>query len=395
MSRPALGTTAEGMNLLVFSHDLHDARFHKRLRTFADLGFDVRWLAYDRDRQAHSATEFLAGVPGEVIGKAHDAQYLQRILGMALSLVRLLQRRFLSADTSVIYCINLDNLLLAIVANILRRLRCKVVYEVADIQPVLLRRGKLGQLLRRLERWCLKRTNLVVYTSACYLSEFLEREQGYRGSSLLLENKIYPAPEQALRQRDRTAINHLVIGVFGQFKCRRTFEMIQQLAAEFPDKVKFLLRGYPNDILGSSLEQLVSARTNITYGGPYKYPADLSEIYSTVDLCWGFDFCSPGANSKWTLANRLYEAGYFGVPILVEADTAGGDYVRRIGSGWVLEQPLQESLKEFLSRITVQEVQARKDHILQLDRKLFLLDSDLPKLRREFAHMVGQPGMKN
>src|SRR5271156_6280801 len=37
-------------SILVFSHDVHDARFHKRMRMFADLGLSVRWLAFDRNR---------------------------------------------------------------------------------------------------------------------------------------------------------------------------------------------------------------------------------------------------------------------------------------------------------------------------------------------------------
>jgi len=93
-----------------------------------------------------------------------------------------------------------------------------------------------------------------------------------------------------------------------------------------PSKVRFVLRGYPNDVLRPSFDRLVSTMPNGSYGGPYDYPSDLPGIYGSVDLCWGFDFCSPGANSKWTLANRLYEAGYFDVPILVEEGTAGGDF---------------------------------------------------------------------
>ena len=41
--------------LLVVSHDAHDARFHKRMQMFSDLGFAVSWLAFDRARDTRLA----------------------------------------------------------------------------------------------------------------------------------------------------------------------------------------------------------------------------------------------------------------------------------------------------------------------------------------------------
>jgi succinoglycan biosynthesis protein ExoL len=378
------------LSVIVFSHDLQDARFHKRLRIFADAGFSVRWFAYDRNRQTGAGNDILASMPGNVLGKAHDAQYAHRIIGMARSLARLLRPGVLPHKVDIIYCINLDNLLVAIMAKIIRRHQCRIVYEVADIQPVLLRRDAVGRILRTIERWCLKKTSLVVYTSESYLSEFLRKVQGYQGPSFFLENKIYPAPFQQAVHPDSAPGSPFRIGFFGQLKCRRTFEMIHQLAAAFPKKLRFILRGYPNDLLRPSFERLISTLPNIIYEGPYNYPSDLPMIYGSVDLCWGFDFCSPGANSKWTLANRLYEAGFFGIPILVEDNTAGGNYVLRTGSGWVFPNPLEESLSAFFSRIEAAEIQAKKDYTAQLDKNLFVLDSDLPRIRAKLRDLCSR-----
>ncbi len=376
--------------MLVYSHDLHDARFHKRLRTFSDAGFSMRWLAYDRGRQTSLADGYLSGMPGEVLGKARDAQYIRRTWGMLWSLAKLVRPGVFPSQIDVVYCINLDNLLVAILAKIIRRHRCKVVYEVADIQPVLLREDRVGRALRALERWCLRNTNLVVLTSEQYLSEFLRQRQGYRGASLLLENKIYPAPggNRPGSQRRLAVGSPWRVGFPGQLKCRRSFEIIQRLAAEFPAKLRFVLRGYPNDVLRPLFQRLAGSMPNVNYGGPYSYPSDLPALYGSMDLCWGFDFCSPGANSKWTLANRLYEAGYFGVPVLVEEGTAGGEYVRRIGSGWVLPQPVEDSLRTFFSRLDAADLQAKIDHTLRLDPSLFLLDSDLPRIQTALLQVL-------
>jgi succinoglycan biosynthesis protein ExoL len=375
-------------SILVFSHDLHDARFHKRLRMFSDLGFSARWLAFDRERKTDLVSDFLRQYPGHVLGKSEDAQYGKRAVALACAVGKLLRGRFLPRDLDIIYCINLDNLLVAILARTLRRMKCRIVYEVADIQPVLLRQDKTGQALRALERWCLKRTDLVVYTSEQFMSKFLREEQQCQAPSLLLENKIYPAAGLPRSLPVRLATERLVIGVFGQLRCRRTLELIRRLAAAFPERLQFELRGYPNHEVREVFEAIIADTPNVSYGGPYRYPDDLGRLYAAVDLCWGFDFCSPGLNSKWCLTNRLYEAGYFGVPILVEDHTAGGDYVRRHGSGWVFAQPMEESLMKFFSRVTDEEIRARQAHTAGLDASVFALDSDLAGLRETFLQLA-------
>jgi succinoglycan biosynthesis protein ExoL len=376
-------------SMLVISNDLQDARFHKRVRTFSDCGFLVSWLAFDRGRQYDLAQGSLAGIHGAVLARTCDRRYLQRLWAMAQGLCRLLRSKLFSKTTDFIYCINLDNLLLAILTKALRRLKSRVVYEVADIQPVLLRKDPAGVALRAVERWCLKRTDLVVYTSPYYLSSFLMAEQGYTGRALFLENKIYPAPNvcQSIKPQVPDSDKRVVIGFFGQLKCRKSFELIQMLATKLPDKVRFILRGYPNEVLRGTFDELLARTPSITYGGPYRYPLDLSELYNSIDLCWGFDFCSPNTNSKWTLANRLYEAGYFGVPILVERETAGGDFVQRLDCGWVFAHPLEKSLETFLAALPLAEVEKKRKHIVKLDSALFRLDSDLQQIRASLLNL--------
>ena len=391
-ARPALGgPNPDQPSIVVFSHDLEDARFQKRLQTFVDAGFSVRWLAYDRARSRGAASPLLQSLAGLVLGETRDRQYFQRIYSMALSVTKLLTSSFLSDSDRIIYCINLDNLLVAALVASIRRLEVRIVYEVADIHPPLSRPSPVGAALRAIERWALRRTDLLVYTSEAFMSQFLLKIQRYRGPALLLENKIHPPPVagRASRQRAPDPNGHIVIGFFGQLKCRTSLELIRELAPAFPQKISFRLYGYPNHQVSEFFDDFLSNTPSVSYLGPYRYPADLDQMYSSVDLCWGFDFCSPAGNSKWCLANRLYEAGYYGVPILVEDGTAGGDYVLRLGSGWALKQPLRESLRKFFTELDAAQIQAKRDHIGRLDSNNFLLASDLPLVRQVFLEISG------
>jgi succinoglycan biosynthesis protein ExoL len=355
---------------------------------FSDLGFSVRWLAFDRERKTNVVSNRLRQFPGHVVGKAKDASYGNRGSTLVSALAKLMRPSFLPRDLDVFYCINLDNVLVAILAKVIRRLKCRIVYEVADIQPILLRQDKFGQALRALERWCLRRVDLLVYTSDDFMSQFLRKIQACKVPSHLLENKIYPTADLPRPDPRRSASPRLVIGLFGQLRCRRSLEMMRCLAAAFPNRLEFVLRGYPNHEARELFEAVIADTPNVIYGGPYCNPEDLARLYAAVDICWGFDFCSPGLNSKWCLTNRLYEAGYFGVPILVEEATAGGDFVQRLGSGWALPQPLEESLMKFFARITDEEIRTKQAHTSHLDTRAFTLDSDLPSLRTTFLGLI-------
>ena len=324
-----------------------------------------------------------------MLGRKEDATYSNRVVALASSFVKLLRPRFLPREVDILYCINLDNLLVAILAKMFRRLRCRIAYEVADIQPILLREDMIGRTLRALERWCLKRTDLVVYTSEPFMSQFLRKTQNCEVPSVLLENKIYPAADLPRPGPQQSARRRLTVGLFGQLRCGRTLEMIRRLAAAFPDRLEFILRGYPNHEARAVFDSVVASTPNVIYGGPYGYPEDLAQLYASVDVCWGFDFCSPGLNSKWCLTNRLYEAGYFGVPVLVEESTAGGAYVRSLDSGWVFPEPLEESLTKFFAGVTDEEIRVKRTHTIGLDARAFTLDSELPGLRATFLQLLG------
>jgi succinoglycan biosynthesis protein ExoL len=391
-ARPALGRpNPDQPSVLVFSNDLEDARFQKRLQTFVDAGFSVRWLAYDRARNRGAASPLLQTLPGLVLGKTRDRQYLQRIYSMVLSVAKLITSNFLSSSDRIIYCINLDNLLVAALVASIRRLKARIVYEVADIHPPLSRPNSVGAALRAVERCALRHTDLLVYTSERFMSQFMVKIQGYRGPALLLENKIHPPPAdvRASIQRTPDPDGHIVIGFFGQLKCRTSLKLIRELATAFPKKISFRLSGYPNHQVRTLFDAILSETHNVTYLGPYRYPADLGRMYGYVDLCWGFDFCSPAGNSKWCLANRLYEAGYFGVPMLVEDGTAGGDYVLRLGSGWALKKPLRDSLRKFFAELDAAQIQAKRNHIGRLDTSHFLLAPDLPRVRQALSEISG------
>ena len=94
---------------LVIGCDSQDARFHRRIRMFRELGFVVSWLAFERQR---TATPIPADVLSErhaLLGVTRDCRYLQRIVALTLGLAKAYRWcRHQPGGFQLLYAINLD-----------------------------------------------------------------------------------------------------------------------------------------------------------------------------------------------------------------------------------------------------------------------------------------------
>ncbi len=373
--------------MLLFAHDAHDARFLKRLRSFRDSGFVVSWIGYDRGRETQAINAFLDEFPHLLLGRTFDENYFQRAMISLKTLCRFLVTPGILREAQLHYCTNLENLAVLLFLRLVWRLQAKVIYEVPDIQPAMLRSNLQGRILRFVERVCLKNVDLLTVTSPAFLTEFLLGKQGYGGPAFLLENKVYFGPGQTVVDTTQSSKGSqlITVGLFGQLKCQRSLRLIGDLARRFSGKLRFVLRGYCGAGYETAVSDLVKEHGNVTFAGRYSYPDDLGSIYGEIDLCWGFDFRAPGGNSKWCLANRIYEAGLYGVPILVEDGTTSGDHVKGLCAGWALPEPLGETLTGFFEKISRAELVAKRAFIRGLNQNNFLLNEDLVRLQKLLA----------
>ena len=111
---------------------------------------------------------------------------------------------------------------------------------------------------------------------------------------------------------------------------------------------------------------------NLVYRGRYRYPNDLADIYGQLDLIWAGDFHDANFNSRWLLPNRVYEGGYFGVPPVAPADSETGRWVESRSSGWLVDDPLDDSLFRLVTSLTHEEIHRQRCELLSLDRDRFV-----------------------
>jgi succinoglycan biosynthesis protein ExoL len=374
------GASVSSLHIAYFAPDAADSAVRKRIRAFEAHGAQVLGLTFARARAGPDYQPYWRNVE---LGVTQHRNYLARIPKLLLAVLKACRRRSGLELCAVYYARNIDMLFVAAATRWLLRSKASLVYEVLDVQRVFLGQGAINQIFRWLERQLLKRSDLLVVSSPEFVSRYFEPMQGYAGSWYLLENKVAAGqiPHSA-RHGHLKAGPPWVIGWFGALRCRRSLEALAAIADALGDRVQIHLRGWvsPTDIPRDTFENVVGARSNLTYFGPYLNPANLAEIYHQVHFSWCIDYLDAGANSDWLLPNRVYEGGLFGVVALARSETATGRFVAAAGLGKDFGEPLTSSLVNYLESLDPETYERTRRIVVQTPSSVFVDEDDTSKL---------------
>jgi len=390
--------------LIFFCPDVTDATTLKRVRQFQDQGYPVTVFGFRRERYNRDYAPSWPYVP---LGATTDGRYGQRLRALLGALPAIVANRRRLAHASIFYARNIDQLILTLLARPLARSRAPIAYEVLDIPPILTGRGVRSRMLRAIERYCLRRTRVLVLSSPGFHRHYYDAIQKYGGDWFLLENKLHPsirqaptaAPDARAAARTRRAEHQWVVGYFGLIRGDETFELMTRLAERLRDRVVFKFRGVLTTVDERKFRAALDRHENMTYEGPYVPHQDLGRLYGDVDFAWALDLEHADHNSRWLLPCRFYEAGFFGVPCLAVRGFEVGERVERLGIGWTFREPLEEALVRFFETLDPAEYEARRNRLGAMPQSEFVAGDDVAGLcaildgrqREEGADTAGDP----
>jgi succinoglycan biosynthesis protein ExoL len=370
---------AEGSELLFFCPDVTDASTLKRVQQFMDFGYRVTVFGFRRERYN---TAYQPPWPNIPLGFTSDARYWHRVRALLRAIPALFAHRAGLRRAAVFYARNIDQLLLALLGRLITLSRAPVVYEVLDIPPILMRRGVVPTLLRAVERWCLRRTSLLVLSSPGFHRNYYAAVQRYRGEWFLLENKLHPSissPRPAVRR----AAEHgrpWVVGYFGLIRGESTFALMTRLAERLQGRILFKFGGILTTVDQAKFDEVLRRCPNIVYGGPYLPQQDLENLYRDVDFTWALDLEHTDHNSRWLMPCRFYEAGYFGIPCLAVHGFEVGNTIEKHRIGWTFDAPLEESLIRFFEQLTPADYEHIRGRLRTVPRSMFVAGDDVARL---------------
>lgn len=310
-----------------------DPRAALRIQMLEQAGFQVEAVAFE--------TRYYPGktldCPVQSLGRLRFSRYYFRIPEIMAHAPRI---RAAIRRNDIVYIFHFDMFMAALPAA--AGLGKTVVLEVHDINPHQVARGLKGWLVRFIDRFATKASQLLVLTSDGFYAYYRDCLNA-RIPSLVIENKVGASFAAAVQKEGIPTLagkpldsRPLRIGYFGFLRDEWSMRLLEKLAASAPDRFEIFIAGVPHHSMMSKDDflQRVSQNPNLHYQGPYRHPDDLPGLYASVDAV--LNCIPPYPPYSWSQMNRYYDACLFQKPLIVRAGTKDADEVARRQIGLVI-----------------------------------------------------------
>lgn len=204
-----------------------------------------------------------------------------------------------------------------------------IVWDISDINSHFLGKGWKAAILRKIEMILIKKADCLFLTSL----EFYNRY--YKGKIdaqkvCVIENLLPISTDD-----DFSAPTNFVpfkIVYSGIFRSSKILTLIEDIARELDGIIVFELYGYPDKTIHSDIMTQLAKLKNVNYHGKFDLTL-LPKIYQNCHLIFGMLDTEQSINESWLLPNRIYHAGAFGRPVIVNCGTFVGQTVedRKLG----------------------------------------------------------------
>jgi succinoglycan biosynthesis protein ExoL len=387
------------IRLVYFVHDLGDPAVARRLSMLCPFLASATVIGFHRGSVAPS---HVAGWPAIALGRTADGRLGRRVLSVLRTRATIWRLRPYLLGASVVVARQLEMLVLAETARRRFAESAVLAYECLDIHRLMVAPSLVGKTLRRLEARLLRATDLLVVSSPAFVSEYLRPVHGERLPPIcLIENKVLATElVQSANPRPRPAGPPWRIGWHGVLRCRRSLELLAELARALPGQMIVELRGRPALSAIPDFDALVAAAPGLRFLGPYDRQHELADIYQNVHFSWAIDFYEAGANSRWLLPNRLYEGGLHGAIPIALAAVETGRWLARYDAGVLLEEPLARDLLQYFSALRPASHEVLAVHLAAVTRERWVDDGRdgerlASALHRRHRNILGPgiPGM--
>ena len=364
--------TSAPPHILYLVHDLSDTAVHKRVAMLCDGGAKVKIMGFSRDEKIPS---HIHECPVIYLGRTYDGKFLHRMFVTILNSATIFRYRKTFLESDIIMARTLEMLAIAVSGRSAQTL----IYETLDIHRLLLNDGVIGKIMRGIEGWLSKSVSLVITSSPAFIDEYLKKISGITAPILLLENKVYdPNGTVGASPLVKTILSDppWKIGWFGAIRCRKSLDILKNLVGQMNGKVEVIIRGKPALDQFDDFYAQTSGTEGLSFHGAYKNPDDLPSIYSDVHFTWAIDMFEEGLNSSWLLPNRIYEGGLFGSIPIAQSHVETGRTIMRIGTGVVLDNPLEKSVLSFFENLTIEDYKILHDKAVSIPKEQWVMDKN-------------------
>lgn len=312
----------------------------------AKAGHDVELILVDRGMNDLAVDQALLGYGVTRISSPYNGLDLRRLVSFPLTAWRVASRLFKAARRGgVVVTSTFDMLVIARLVAWFCPLRIR--HQVRDLHAAQLGSRLSSKVLRAVERWCLKRCELLIYSAPAFYDQYYAAL--YAGPLALLENLPRLSTWESF-QPDAGSNSTFKIGYIGIIRymspLRNLVDAVERLIARGAD-ISMLFAGGGD---ASTLRARVKTPERFEFVGKFEYTSSVARLHQGVDLIFAvydrFDM-----NCRLAMPTKFYEALITRIPILVSVDTYIGVLVERMGVGKAVDGESVEALCEVLSGV--------------------------------------------
>lgn len=204
-----------------------------------------------------------------------------------------------------------------------------LIYQVSDVRESLLpQKGVLnkirGLFISSFEAHLLKKVSILVVTS----EQFYERRyRRYLSNDNLVVWHNYPDPI-LFASVSHIPSNEFRVAFVGSIRYQRQLRNLVDAVSGI-DNCKAVFSGAGKKQEFDALVSYCEGKSWTSITGPYDYDTEIASIYSNADCIFAV-YDASNENVKIALPNKLYEAVFCGLPIIV----AKGTYLERLVLEW-------------------------------------------------------------
>ena len=353
-------------NLFFLLSHQPNPRFVKQIK-YLSKNNEVDVVYYFRDYMKDLSSEYDTVCNlNESIGSLSNGNYLKRI-GKYINSIQKLKDILKTNQYDVLIVNNIDTLALFKLSTLFKKTDTKIVIEISDLRSHTYTDSLKSKTMRVVEKFIFRFVDKLVVTSPKFYDMYYNRL--FHGKYFVLENK--PLSNMIPPKLEKVKNDKTIIGIVGLLLQGKPY---QSLFETIKDDDRFEVHIYGKGTYQDLVEEYADKYKNIKYFGEYNFFKDSAKIYASLDILYmPYDTTNGSLNNKIALPNKLYEAMYFGVPIITSSGTYLGELIEQYCIGETIKCCDSKELLNILNNIDSKKI---IDSCSKLDSSKYLADDD-------------------
>lgn len=221
----------------------------------------------------------------------------------------------------------------------------KLLYEIADIRECFLSNKKsiITRFMTWYEKRLLSKVSLLVLTSDQFYKSYY--------CNLIKEDKVFFFPNipdmTVFEGFHKEKHNVFTIGFVGALRYLNQLKNLVDSTADLPVRVIFAGGGATKE-MEEDIKNYCKSNNKCVFWGKYDYKKDIISIYKTIDCIYSV-YDADNANVRIALPNKLYEAVYCEIPIIVAKKTYLSNIVEKYNIGFAVSHTDVSELKDAIN----------------------------------------------